>query len=131
MSKTWFVVLSQSSMKLFTLDKENKILAHVRTIVNPLVNLRSKDLTRHRVGPGATPPHDLVSQNFALKMARYLDAQRKRKAMAELRIAAEPRFSGWFKKALPAPTLKIVKDWVHKDLVHANNRELAKVFVKR
>ena len=131
MSATWFVVLSQSSMKLFTLDKENKILSHIQTIFNPLVKLKAKDLSRHRVGPGATPPHDLVVQNFALKMARYLDNQRKRQKMAELNIAAGPRFSGLLKKALPHGTLKIVKDWVLKDLDKADSRQLARVFVKR
>jgi protein required for attachment to host cells len=99
--------------------------------LNPLAKLKAKDLSRHRVGPGATPPHDLVVQNFALKMARYLDTQRKHKKMVELRIAAEPRFSGLLKKALPHETLKIVKDWILKDLEKADTRQLAKVFVRR
>lgn len=131
MSKTWFVVLSQSSMKLFTQDKESKLLSHLQTVINPLAKLRSKDLTRHRRGAGATPPHDLIVQNFALKMARYLDGERKRKNMLELRIAAEPKFLGLLKKALPTETLKIVKDWILKDLEKADNRQLARAFVKR
>jgi protein required for attachment to host cells len=131
MSKTWFVVLSQSSMKLFTQDTESKLLSHLRTVINPLAKLRNKDISRHRAGPGATPPHDLVVQNFALKMARYLDNQRKRRQLAELTIAAEPKFLGMLKKSLPAETLKIVKDWIIKDLEKADTRQLARVFVRR
>ena len=131
MSATWFVVLSQSSMKLFTLNKENKILTHLQTIMNPLVKLKAKDISRHRPGAGATPPHDLIVQNFALKMARYLDGQRKKKQYAELRIAAEPKFLGLLKKALPVETLKVVSDWVLKDLEKADTRQLARAFVKR
>ncbi|MGZ3722704.1 MAG: host attachment protein [Bdellovibrionales bacterium] len=145
MSATWFVVLSQSSMKLFTINKENKILTHLQTVINPLVNLRGKDLTRHK--PGSMPkggkgsrrsnldsgirPHDLMVQNFALRMAKYLDNQRKRQQYAELRIAAEPKFLGLLKKALPIETMRVVTDWVVKDLEKADNRQLARAFVKR
>jgi protein required for attachment to host cells len=130
MSKTWFVVLSQSSMKLFTQDTESKNLSHIQTVVNPEAKLKTADIVRHRPGPGATPPHDLVVRNFALKMARYLDSQRRHKKLAELRIAAEPKFLGVLKKALPTETLKIVKDWILKDLEKADTRQLARAFVK-
>jgi protein required for attachment to host cells len=131
MSKTWFVVLSQSSMKLFTQDTESKLLSHLHTFFNPVAKLRDKDITRHRPGAGATPPHDIVVQRFALRMARYLDNERKRKKLRELHIAADPKFQGMLKKVLPEGTLKIVKDWIQKDLEKADTRHLARAFIRR
>jgi protein required for attachment to host cells len=143
MSATWFVVLSQSSMKLFRRNKDQSF-EHFQTLENPLVQLKGKDLSRHK--PGSSPkggkgsrrsilnsgirPHDLIVQKFATKMAKFLDSERKKDRYRELKIAAEPGFLGLLKKALPDETIKVVRQWVLKDLEKADNRQLARVFIK-
>jgi protein required for attachment to host cells len=144
MSATWFVVLSQSSMKLFRADKE-KSLNHFKTVTNPLAHLKGKDLTRHK--PGAMPkggkgsrrsilnggmrPQDIANESFAMKMAKFLDDARRHARFDNLRIAAEPGFLGMLRHALPEATRRLVNDWVPKDLDRANTRQLARVFVPR
>jgi len=144
MSATWFVVLNQSSMKLFRADKE-KSLNHFKTLNNPNAHLKGKDLTRHNPGTipkggkgsrhsvlnGGERPQDIANASFAAKMAKFLDEARKHARFDNLRIAAEPGFLGILRGALPEATRRLVNDWIPKDLGRADTRQLVRVFVPR
>src|SRR3984957_2868079 len=130
MSMTWFAVLNQAEMKIFTRETRSRPLELVRTLLNPLVNLKGKDLSRHK--PGSRPkggkgsrmsvmnsdenPHDLVIADFSHKVGEYLNASRKKNQFKELKIAAEPRFLGLIKGELDPETKKCVHAWLSKDL---------------
>lgn len=144
MSRTWFVVLSQSSMKLFRRNKARQPLKHFRTLANGLVSLRGKELTRHKPGAVAkggrgsrhsvlnsgVRPHDLMVKDFAHKIATYLDGQRKIEQFEELLVAAEPKFMGLLKKELAIETKKLVRTWLRKDLEKADTDRLSVAFAK-
>ena len=75
---------------------------------------------RERPGPGGPAarrsgaksefdPHTAEIARFAKRIARNLDARRRRKEFDELRIVAEPRFLGVLRAALPAQLLGLLR----------------------
>jgi len=129
MSMTWFAVLNQAEMRIFTREPGSH-LELIKTISNPLVNLRGKELSRHK--PGIRPkggkgsrisamnsgesPHQLMIADFAHKLGTFFNSHRKKNKFKELRIAAEPKFLGLIKSELDSETKKCVREWVRKDL---------------
>lgn len=147
MSKTWYVVVSKSCMKLFTRNTRVEPLRHFRTMENELVGLPSAELRRHQPGTkykGARgsfgvsrevmsndeSPHELVSEQFARNVANFLDQERRQDHVRELKIAADPKVMGLLRKFLPKETIALVRSWVNKDLEKADVNRLSLAFAR-
>lgn len=144
MPKTWYAVLSQSSMKLFERDAEDGSFQHRKTLRNSLVGSKSKDLARHKPGrmakggkgsmnfaltSGESPKVD-ATRDFARRIAKFLDGERKRETYSDLCVAAEPKFLGMVKEAMSKETIRSVQTWLRKDLAKFDGEELSKAFKK-
>lgn len=142
MNNTWFVVLSQSAMKIFARDYESGALKHVETVKNPLAHLRAQEMSAHTLGeaqhPGAVRSHsayepkhlpqESASLDFARTVSEYLAKARQEGRFEDLQIAAEPGFLGVVKGELSKETLRVVSQWLHKDLEKANTPKLEVAF---
>lgn len=144
MGITWFVVMSQSQMKIFTRKGKSKALTHLETLHNPLVNLKGAALVRHKPGVRAkggkgtgrnimdsgVVPHDQIVADFARHMAEFLGASRKKDKFDDLCLSAEPKFMGLVKKSLDRTTAKTVRAWIGKDLEKATAKKLEAAFAE-
>src|SRR6185312_8378879 len=96
MPKIWFVVASQSAVKIFKRDEYDGNLRHLKTIENTSVHERAADLGRHSPGTLAIEPrqtpHQLINEKFAREAAEFLNHERKRECFDSLHLAAEPGF---------------------------------------
>lgn len=142
MSMTWFAVLNQAQMRVFTRDSRTKPLLLIGAMENALVNVKGKELARHK--PGSRPkggkgtrisimdsgrnPHELIVADFAHRIARFLNEARKKNRFRELQIAAEPGFLGLVRGELDSETKKRVYVWVGKDLQKSNANRIAEAF---
>ena len=142
MSMSWFAVLNQSQMKIFTRDSHDQPLRLIKTVSNPLVDIKDKDLSRHKPGVrvkggsgsrisimnSGESPHDLIVVDFAHTLGKYLNASRKKNQFKELQISAEPKFLGLIKSQLDKETSKCVRVWVAKDLQKEDISGITKAF---
>lgn len=67
-------------------------------------------------------PHAVEVERFAKRLARWLDAERRRNGIEELVLIAEPRFLGVLRPRLSVPTHKLIKREIARDLVRADDR---------
>jgi protein required for attachment to host cells len=147
MSKTWYVVLSKSCMKIFSREVRTEPLQHVKTVQNELVDVPPAQLRRHQPGTkskgarggfgvsrevmnNGENPADLAVEQFAREIAHYLDQERRQNHVRELKIAADPKFMGLLRKNLPKETLGMVRIWLTKDLEKADVEELNVAFAR-
>jgi protein required for attachment to host cells len=65
-------------------------------------------------------PHDIEVERFAKRLARRLDAERRRIGFEELIIIAGPRFLGVLRQQLSAASSRLVKREIDHDLVHSD-----------
>jgi protein required for attachment to host cells len=65
-------------------------------------------------------PHDVEVERFARRLARRLDLERRRMGYEELVVVAAPRFLGELRQYLSAPTRRLVRREVDRDLVRAD-----------
>jgi protein required for attachment to host cells len=145
MSKTLYVVLSKSSMKLFTRANRSEPLKHFKTMPNELVDLTPGELRRHQPGTSARGPRgsfgvsrevfnggersqDLATEQFARQIAEFLNHERTLDRVRELKIAADPKLTGLLRKSLSKETLQSVQVWIGKDLEKADVEQLDKSF---
>jgi len=147
MSKTWYVVLSKSCMKLFSRNIRSEPLKHFKTVENGLADARPAELRRHQPGTKSkgprgsfgvsrevmnsdSDPTDLVMEQFAREMASFRDRERKQDHWSELKIAADPKFMGLLRKFLAKETISLVRSWVTKDLEKADVGKLDVAFAR-
>lgn len=131
MGTTWVAICSQATMRVFEKRGQQATLQALKTLENEAVNLKERDITRHR--PGMVPeggktgvsrhvlgtgtdPHDLIVQGFARRIAQDLEDARRHRSFTELVIVAEPKFLGRIKRELPVDTRRLVSHWISKDL---------------
>lgn len=77
-------------------------------------------------------PHAVEVERFAKRLARRLDAERRRGGIDELTLIAEPKFLGVLRPQLSASTQQLVKREIARDLVRADERLIRRTaFAKR
>lgn len=77
-------------------------------------------------------PHAVEVERFAKRLARRLDIERRRAGMDELILIAEPRFLGVLRPRLSAPTRRLLRREVARDLVRADELQIRRTaFPKR
>ncbi len=78
---------------------------------------------RHAYEP-PTDPHEHEKIEFARKIARLLDEERKKLAYDELILVAAPKMLGLLRETLPRETLKLLRAEVPKDFSKLKLHEL-------
>jgi len=129
--KTWVLVANGSIARIFELQK-SKLIEHT-VLSHPETRLHGRDLVADKPGsafssngsgrsamePRVSPQQNEV-EHFALKVAQYLNAERRKGTFNYLHMVAAPSFLGSLRQKLEPECLKILGSEVNKDLVDEN-----------
>lgn len=143
MKKNWYVVANRKAARIYIKDesKENsKPLRLVKTIKNPLGELKRKDLFKTQAGKsirsvgriGAihfaevkrNDPIDEVAIQFAKQITDYLRKQQTKDAFGNLTVVAEPKFLGKIRTSMHPILKDSVQKWIRKDLMNTPQDKL-------
>ena len=136
-NKTWILVAHRTGARLFESAGTGQALTLLQDISHEQGRLKNQELTSDRQGRVASArgannsyqqaeePTDLVAIRFTKELASLLDAGRNQQKFHELVLVAEPRFLGHLRAALSAPTTKLVKASLDKDLGLIDARDLS------
>jgi protein required for attachment to host cells len=135
----WFVVASQREARIFvqTLDRRShqKRLKMIKKLVNPLGEVKRRDLIRKQAGRGIKSigrvgsvqysqtkrhdPQDEATLQFAHSLVRYLQKEYQKNHFFTLTIFAEPRLLGKMRSKMNLSLGSTVLEWRPKDLQKA------------
>jgi protein required for attachment to host cells len=76
-------------------------------------------------------PRSVQIDRFAVRIARRLDVERRRKNLAELVVIAAPRFLGRLRARLSAPTRAVVRRELARDLLRASDAQILRAAFPR
>lgn len=144
MPTTWIVSANAGHAIIFSQARANEQLHRVDELENPAARMRDSDIetddlgnrgaskTRHNVGQPTTPsgyqPHQTPEQheaeNFARRVAGYLEKAHSEGRFDELCLVATPQFLGELRGQLDKNLKRVVKAEIDKDFTHADAREL-------
>ncbi len=141
----WYVVASQTTVKIFKESNGKNKLTLLQTFHNPLGRTRNRELVKKEAGMGIrsrghlgsvpyskvsrSDPHDLIAIDFAKKIDVFLDQARLKNNYHSLTIIAEPHFLGKIRSSMKKETRKLVVDWVKKDLLKTPSNRLPDILL--
>ena len=129
------LVCDASRARFFQLDRDSNLQLK-EEVDNPPGRAHGQDLLsdapgRSRKGGGIltamephTPPHEVESKRFALRLAQQLHASLDRQEFDSLVIVAPPHFLGLMHAALSPEVVRRLVNSVPKDLTHMDRREV-------
>ena len=141
----WFVVMSQKTVRILTIDRDTNELKQLKLFDNPLGRLRKHDLVKKQAGRGQksigrtgliyyseskrSDPHEDAALQFAKQITDYLELERQQKKFQSLTIVAEPRFLGKVRSSMSPSLKKLVKTWQRKDLLKTPQSKWVQILV--
>lgn len=136
MNTTWIVVADHQRARLFELETPQESLREFSDMVHPESRVHEADLTRNdpgttrnRVGQGVYgmrsrhSPHEQESIRFAKEVVQRLEQGRNAHEFERLVIAAEPKFLGLLRNAMPSELRDMVTNEISKELTHLRKAE--------
>ncbi len=143
-AQSLFIVVNRKSAKIFEISRKPDSLTWLKTMKNPLGDVKNKLLTTDKPGlsrgkykNNKAPhnltrernPHEDVAVTFAKKISLYLKKQQDQDKILNLTVAAEPHMLGLVKKSFDHDQLKTPVKWLRKDLEKLTTERLeAEVF---
>ena len=144
MPTTWIVSANAGHATIFSQAHANEQLQRVDELDNPPARMRDRDIetddlgnrgaskTSHNTGMPTTPsgyqPHQTPEQheaeNFARRVAGYLEKAHADGRFDELCLVATPQFLGELRGQLGKNLQRAVKTEIDKDFTHSDAREL-------
>jgi protein required for attachment to host cells len=137
MAITWILVANASGAKIYANRGINKGLEKQGEFSHPDSRKKSSELVTDRAGhmqsvgnghgarqPAANPKQS-VHENFARKLAQYLEQSRAANMYERLILVAEPHFRGLINSALGAQVRSLISGAIDRDYTKVSDRELA------
>lgn len=135
--KTWIVVASRTEAKVFEYgNRKNSEVEYVTKLENPRGRLRAQDINADKPGVFSSQmlhgtrlekpqsPTERVAQEFAKKVADYLDQERQKKSFDNLVLFADPHFLGRMRSSFSKKLREVVAKEVTKDLGAVTTTEI-------
>lgn len=143
MNSHWFVIASQSTVKIFVDASDKNRLTPIKILKSPLARAKTRDLAKKNSGLEATTPsgghyslyysepkrhnsHDEAATDFAKELVHHLEEEFEKHNYKTLTIVAEPHFLGKIRSAMDSKMLRLVNDWIRKDLEKTPQSQLPK-----
>ena len=127
--KSWIIVAHRTEAKIFSYDNtKNSDVEFVTKLENPRGRLKAQDINADKPGVfSGAPSHasglekqesptERIAQEFAKKIADYLELSRQKQSFAELVLVADPHFLGRLRGVLTKSLAACVVRTVSKDL---------------
>ncbi len=143
----WFVVASQKEARIFIKTLERKRLKLLNSLVNPLGTEKRRALIRKQAGHGVKSvghlgsvsyslpkrhdPHEDALDQFARKLAQFLESEKLKKNFESLTIVAAPHLLGKIKAEMRADLRASVTKWIKKDLQKTPQKALVGFLLPR
>lgn len=135
--RTWIVVVNRSGAKIFGFNnRRDSDVEFLTQLENPRGRLRARDINAdkpghfaaiHSYGSNLTQPQSptaRVAQEFAKRLALYLDEAYQHHAFEELVLIAEPQFLGRLRAVLSKDLRRAITHEIAKDLGPITRQEL-------
>jgi protein required for attachment to host cells len=145
MTATWIVSANRGHAKIFAQSHANDALQEVDAMENPAARMREGEMetddlgnrsaskSNHNIGRGPSQPSgyepnqspvEHETENFARRLAGYLEKAHQEGRFSHLTLVASPEFLGELRGLLGKNLQKAVETEIHKDYTHADAREL-------
>jgi protein required for attachment to host cells len=135
--KTWIVVAGRTEAKIFEYGhKKTSVVQYVTQLENPRGRLRPIAINADKPGSFASlqthgtklvkeqSPTERIAQEFAIKVADFLDGEKSGKKFDELILIADPHFMGRLRPLLSKELKQALVKEVIKDLGGITTQEL-------
>jgi len=134
----WYLVASRTEAVIYE-DNADKKFAFVERISNPDGQLKESELDSDKPGTGFSSAagggihhaldrrssrHEQVAKKFALKVAKALDLGSRKRKVDDLIIAAEPRFLGMLREAMPDSLRSFIRHEIPHEYVNKSDAEV-------
>jgi protein required for attachment to host cells len=133
--KRIYIVANRSEATIYQIrthrDPREKTLEFVMRLINPEGRLMESEMNSDRPGRGFSSAmmngsvrhaldqrhvrHEKSAEHFAAKIAAQMDSLLKQKMISEVVVAAEPKFLGLLRKALPPSLSRLVKHEINRE----------------
>jgi len=136
MDTTWVVVADHQRARLFELEPPHESMREFSDMVHPESRMHERDMaqdepgtTHDRFGQGVHgmstrfSPKEQEGIRFAKEVAQRLEQGRNAHEFEHLVIAAEPRFLGLLRDAMPDELRTMVTEEINKALAHIPRAE--------
>lgn len=141
----WYVVSSQKEIRIFTKTLERSNLKILKTLKNPLGEVKKRELIRKQAGHGTKSigrvgsvhysetkrhdPHEEAVIQFAKMVAKFLEEEKLKKSFQSLSVIAEPHFLGKIRAELTRDLKGLVTQWIKKDLQKTPQKKLVELLL--
>ncbi len=139
MSKTWIVVSDSSRARIFSEKNGKGKLMEIKELAHPQAQAHETALATDepetvldRQGQGrhalneSISPKEHEAQKFCHRLAEEIESGRTHGHYEQLAMIAPPAFLGKLRKAISAPTARLVVFQLDKDLVHMKEEAIFK-----
>lgn len=147
LKSNWIITANRAEAKLFLYNAKDDSLTAKAKVTNPLARLRRHDLETDAPGwsrarySGNVNPHALTGEKdtieqadeqFAAKLADWVESRNRELPFRSLLITAEPKFLGRIKKKLIKKDLAGTQiRWSRKDLTKAPTKRVHRLTVAK
>lgn len=136
--KTWIVVASRTEAKIFEYaNKRNSEVEFVTKLENPRGRLKAQDINADKPGVfssimsyggtrlvTAQSPTERIAQEFAKKIAEFLEHARQRGSFDDVVLFADPHFLGRMRGVFSKKLRQSVSKEITKDLGSVTTNEI-------